>query len=587
MAIYGTGEKFTLSIRMCTTISEIREILAKKLGVPQDTFQFIVKRGCTYAKLQECDQMPSKVTVRGVASWVRTRQQYAHPIVIIGAGHNGLRQALECVRQGVDDFVLFDRLGQVGGDAWVLQANGTSKLQTELGTYHLHYGDAYPVPTGLPTYPSRDEILRHFRDSVEEYGISPHIRLQTSVVSMQLPPKSSGHAAVNSAADPAKCYELVTEPEGGERASCSASSVLMFPGNLTLPKEELYKGEDLFGGAVGYGMFNEFDYSRTRDQNVAIVGMGAFSIENTRTCLEHDALKCFLVCRRKNLVMPRVVSWFINQSIFPPSAGEMLHAMEPAYALAADDPWEYYGVVASKDRRNVRISQRARFPVSDVHFLALYYGKAEVVTDSVSRLRRHEVLLQGGRSLHASCLIKVFGFRGSPAVDELMHVDVMYGYWPQTDCRRWLYSESPGVDFAKIGGTTLSPAAIMMAEVALNFLKYPKDFEALVRSNGLVAQKPDKSSDNAKYVISARNATNISLVLSAMLPFLAERDFNSIKRKKQHECHPIDNFVDELELEWSSYCKKFSATSNVQPPPYMFNTVTVRELCKANDDAGW
>merc|ERR1719330_2165690 len=34
----------------------------------------------------------------------------------------------------------------------------------------------------------------------------------------------------------------------------------MFPGNLTLPRQETYKGEDVFDGDIGYAMFNEIDY---------------------------------------------------------------------------------------------------------------------------------------------------------------------------------------------------------------------------------------------------------------------------------------------------------------------------------------
>ena len=41
------------------------------------------------------------------------------------------------VKDGMQDFVIYDKLGRIGGAAWVTNANPTSKLQTELGVYHL------------------------------------------------------------------------------------------------------------------------------------------------------------------------------------------------------------------------------------------------------------------------------------------------------------------------------------------------------------------------------------------------------------------------------------------------------------------
>lgn len=39
------------------------------------------------------------------------------------------------------NFVVYDRKAKVGGTSWWDQANTTSKLQTELGTYHLQYDE--------------------------------------------------------------------------------------------------------------------------------------------------------------------------------------------------------------------------------------------------------------------------------------------------------------------------------------------------------------------------------------------------------------------------------------------------------------
>lgn len=79
----------------------------------------------------------------------------------------GLRQALSYLREGITSFSVIDRLGKVGGVAWVENANRTSKLQTELGAYHLQYGQDYKLPrSSMKTWPTRDELLVHFKEAL-------------------------------------------------------------------------------------------------------------------------------------------------------------------------------------------------------------------------------------------------------------------------------------------------------------------------------------------------------------------------------------------------------------------------------------
>ena len=42
-----------------------------------------------------------------------------------------------CPSQG--NFIVFDRKDRVGGTSWIDQANTTSRLQTEVGVYHLQH----------------------------------------------------------------------------------------------------------------------------------------------------------------------------------------------------------------------------------------------------------------------------------------------------------------------------------------------------------------------------------------------------------------------------------------------------------------
>eukprot|EP00971_Amphidinium_carterae_P216358 4294778-Amphidinium_carterae.1 len=63
--------------------------------------------------------------------------------------------------------------------------------------------------------------------------------------------------------------------EGQERAAeekMNVASIFLYPGNLTLPRQEYYKGEEDFGAEIGYGMFNEIDYRTVKGHDICIVG---------------------------------------------------------------------------------------------------------------------------------------------------------------------------------------------------------------------------------------------------------------------------------------------------------------------------
>merc|ERR1719401_2416551 len=220
----------------------------------------------------------------------------------------------------------------------------------------------------------------------------------------------------------------------------NAGSIMMFPGNLTLPRMEEYPGEDEFGGDIGYAMFNEIDYHKLEGLNVTIVGHGAFAVENVRTCCEFDAHQIYLVCRRKNLACPRVCSWMANRSLMPLQNACYMRASELMYKLTGFDPWSYYSVSTNDKRTVCQITQKARFGIGDIYFLCIYMGKCEVVVDvgGVKRLTKHEVHLCGGRRLPCQGLLKLLGLVGEMDIDRLMRVKEMQGFWVNGDARRYL-----------------------------------------------------------------------------------------------------------------------------------------------------
>merc|ERR550534_1458206 len=196
----------------------------------------------------------------------------------------------------------------------------------------------------------------------------------------------------------------------------------MYPGNLTIPRRFSYKGEEDFGRPAAYAICNDFEYNEVTGQEIAIVGHGAFAVENLRTCLEYSAKKVYMICRRKNLACPRITSWFVNQSASAISGRLYMLSSEPAYKLTGFDPWSYYAVNTNERRTNVNLVQKARFGIGDVYFIAIAMGMCEVLTDDVKRLSDGVVHLVSGRKLEVGALLKLLGFNGNFDVDRLLQI---------------------------------------------------------------------------------------------------------------------------------------------------------------------
>merc|ERR1719401_1076744 len=140
-----------------------------------------------------------------------------------------------------------------------------------------------------------------------------------------------------------------------EECFFTCSCLTIYPGALAAPHRKSFPGEDVFNGNIGYGFNDEFDYTTTLQQCGLIIGMGAFAAENVRTLMEHNAKMFYCVCRHHNLLLPRCLSWYVNQSRMPPPAAVVIQAMEPAYKLYGTDPWSYFSITSTADRKTASI----------------------------------------------------------------------------------------------------------------------------------------------------------------------------------------------------------------------------------------
>jgi len=607
LKIASTGEEQVIPCMTSTTVLELAETMAFKLSIDPYDIKFVHKPGgIIYRQLYPHEQVDRHMLVKGIKSFTRQPHKYDDPKVIIGAGHLGLRMAMFLVERNQLDFCVIDRMNRVGGTSWMYQANTTSKLQTEYGAYHLGYGEDYEIPSYFTTpWPSRNALLDMFQRTVEENGVMPYVKLNTNVKEMNV--VSHERSWTGPKALQVIRYELGTEKmtesrlrygklvakkAGDEETTVqelNAGAICMFPGNLTLPRQETYKGEENFEGDIGYAMFNEVDYHLLEGLPVTIVGHGAFAVENIRTCCEFGTGQIYLVCRRRNLACPRVASWMANRTFNPLQNVRYMLATEPMYKLIDVDPWTYHSVQTNEKRTVCQITQKARFGIGDIYFLTIYMGKVEVIVDpgGVKRVTKHCVHLDSGRKLECNAILKLLGLVGEMDNDRLLKVKELVGFWVNEDPRRYLVSEPLSVMCSQMGGTSFSPGAYSWSLQGLYFLDFPTDFTSGPLASGMMprhkADMSDEHTPRAAYVVDARHGTQTAMAVGMFTPGMQEVEANSgfVKAIRHRLCHPVRKFLAQAKEDWDYYAKKFLAEGygTAKPyPEYPYTPQIVREI---------
>lgn len=495
----------------------------------------------------------------GIKTFKRAVAKYDHPIVVIGAGLGGMQTMINLHQRGRSDIICLDKLDDFGGHSWMVVANKFTKLQTEKGTYHVDYLiPEAKIPTNFgdmeyKTWPTRDELLRMFREQAKEYGLYEKTRFNVSVEKVKVLP---GFAQ----------YALQTVPvnseDGGELLM--ASAVLAWPGNLTECREIEFPGEDEFGGYIEYASFGKVDYDRVTGKEAILYGHGAFTIENVRTMLEHRCKKVYVLCRKRNLCGMKVASWMVGQAEVPVPGTILMEMFQKMYDLVGFDVWSAYSVKTDANRTFAHISQKTVFGVTDVYFLAGYYGLMEVVVDEIKRLSPGCAHTKKGQKIECDVILKAVGTVPSFQIDKMLGIKELVGLWCNGDCLRPVVCNGMFVEARNFGSFSSGPSFATFVYVINWFVDYPADMDII--RNQLPKQKP---SDRPAYVPSATHLLPVMTTIGTALPMLAAQTsaIDALKHMKQRMAHPMSKYLGECKREWEMYIKHFKDSGMVDDRP--------------------
>ncbi|HWM48438.1 MAG TPA: NAD(P)/FAD-dependent oxidoreductase [Xanthobacteraceae bacterium] len=208
------------------------------------------------------------------------------PIVIIGCGFGGMALAIELKNAGMNDFVILERAGEIGG-VWRDNCYPGAACDVVSRLYSFSYDQDYEW--SAPFAPQK-EILTYAKMVANRHGIVPHVRFNTEVRNATFD-EATGNWTVETA--------------GGERLTTpvlvSAVGLFNNPNIPDIPGRDTFKGVQFHSARWNH----DFDL---RGKTVAVVGNGASGVQFIPKIAE-VVDKLYLFQRTPQYVLPK--------SIFP------------------------------------------------------------------------------------------------------------------------------------------------------------------------------------------------------------------------------------------------------------------------------
>ena len=201
---------------------------------------------------------------------------------ILGAGLSGVLMGMQLRRAGMDDFVIYEKMPDVGG-TWL--RNTYPGLHCDIPS-HLYCYSFEPNPDWSMIYSGQAEIQSYIRACAEKYDLVDNIRFDTSVESARFDEDEGG---------------WMVETANGETAMHRV--LVSATGGLTEPHLPRIEGLDAFEGPSWHSGDWRYDIDLA-GKRVAVVGSAASAVQVVPEVAK-DASEVFVFSRTPNWVTPR------------------------------------------------------------------------------------------------------------------------------------------------------------------------------------------------------------------------------------------------------------------------------------------
>jgi cation diffusion facilitator CzcD-associated flavoprotein CzcO len=229
-------------------------------------------------------------------------------IVIVGAGFGGLGMGIALKRAGEDDFMILEKHSDIGG---VWRDNTYPGCTCDVPS-HLYSFSFAPYRSRDQRYPPQQAILAYLQQVASDYGLRPHLCLNTEISEAHFQQdKNNWNIVTKSNQQDKNNCNIVTE---SNRHIC-AEVVIFAVGQLHKPNSPDIPGVENFPGSVFHSA--EWDHKIDRkNKRISVIGTGSSAAQMLPT-LARESSHLTVFQRTPQWVLPKPDSNFgcIGRSI--------------------------------------------------------------------------------------------------------------------------------------------------------------------------------------------------------------------------------------------------------------------------------
>jgi len=442
-------------------------------------------------------------------------------VIIVGAGVTGLYAASKLLEENIS-FCVIDKRDVVGG-IWSKYANTTSQVNTSEGAYRL---------------------IEKSKRSNRDHSMTREI-LEDIV---QISKKVSDKIFLNTNADRIQkidgLYKVSVTRNEEKIVLTSKGIILAINDRVGKPKEITWKNQTEFKGKIVSGISDGANDVDWNNKKVAIVGMGAFAVENARSALERGANHVTVVCRRHGTVCPKIIDYL---NFATPYDDNFKHDKKSNLRnlMLWKKLYDRSGATQPECWPRKIKHEGHTISVSDIWFIGHYLNKIETITGNISSMYENGVIVDDKQHIDADVVVNCVGFyRNSPLVKDLCDYKEMYNInYLDKDM---VYLADAYIDddaFNSFFGSSVLEMVKFYMDVYVTFFNNP-EFDIMIQSDGI----EKISIEDRKWSHYIAGATS----LIKNYPNIYKLANEQVKQRTKNflESHDIETYISQNKREW-------------------------------------